>query len=103
PRDIINAASIENALRVLMAIGGSTNAIIHLTAIAGRAGAAIGLDALDAMGRETPVLIDLKPSGKYYMEDLHKAGGLAALLRELKPQLNLDALTVTGRTLGEEL
>jgi dihydroxy-acid dehydratase len=103
PRDIINAGSVENALRVLMAIGGSTNAIIHLTAIAGRAGVAIDLDALDAMGRETPVLIDLKPSGKYYMEDLHKAGGLAALLRELKTQLNLDAMTVTGRTLGEEL
>jgi dihydroxy-acid dehydratase len=103
PRDIITAASIENALRVLMAIGGSTNGIIHLTAIAGRAGIAIDLDALDAMGRETPVLIDLKPSGRYYMEDLHKAGGLAALLRELKPQLNLDAMTVTGRTLGEEL
>src|SRR5512141_2918616 len=103
PRDIITAASVENALRVLMAIGGSTNGIIHLTAIAGRAGIAIDLDALDAMGRETPVLIDLKPSGKYYMEDLHKAGGLAALLRELKPLLNLDAITVTGRTLGEEL
>ncbi|MEP6702968.1 MAG: dihydroxy-acid dehydratase, partial [Betaproteobacteria bacterium] len=79
------------------------NGIIHLTAIAGRAGIAIDLDALDAMGRETPVLIDLKPSGRYYMEDLHDAGGLAALLRELKPLLNLDALTVTGRTLGEEL
>jgi len=103
PRDIITPASVENALRVLMSIGGSTNGIIHLTAIAGRAGIAIDLDALDAMGRETPVLIDLKPSGKYYMEDLHKAGGLAALLRELKPLLNLDAMTVTGRTLGENL
>ena len=103
PRDILTVEAFENAFRVLMAIGGSTNAIIHLTAIAGRAGIGVDLDALDRMGRETPVLVDLKPSGRHYMEDLHKAGGLATLLRELAPQLNLDARTVSGRTLGEEL
>ena len=103
PRDILTPAAFENAFRVLMAIGGSTNGIVHLTAMAGRCGIAVDLDGLDRMGRETPVLIDLKPSGRGYMEDLHAAGGLAALLRELKPLLNLDAMTVTGRTLGEEL
>ncbi len=86
-----------------LSIGGSTNGIIHLTAIAGRLGIDIDLDGLDRMGRETPVLVDLKPSGRFYMEDLHKAGGLATLLRELKPLLHLDALTITGRTLGEEI
>jgi dihydroxy-acid dehydratase len=103
PRRILTADAFENALRVLMAIGGSTNAIIHLTAIAGRVGIAVDMTELDRMGRETPVLVDLKPSGRFYMEDLHGAGGLAPLLRELAPLLHLDALTVTGRTLGEEL
>jgi dihydroxy-acid dehydratase len=88
---------------VLLAIGGSTNGIIHLTAIAGRLGIEIDLDQLHAMGRETPVLVDLKPTGQYYMEDFHKAGGMPALLRELKALLHLDAMTVTGRTLGEEI
>jgi len=103
PDKIMTGKAFENALRVLLAIGGSTNGIIHMTAIAGRLGIDIDLDRLDAIGRETPVLIDLKPSGQYYMEDLHKAGGVHALLRELKPLLHLDALTVTGRTLGEEM
>ncbi len=100
---ILTAAAFENAMRVLLAIGGSTNGIVHLAAMAGRMGFAIDLDALDRMGRETPVLLDLKPSGEHYMEDFHAAGGMAALLRELKPLLHLDALTVTGRTLGEEI
>ncbi|AEC21507.1 dihydroxy-acid dehydratase [Pusillimonas sp. T7-7] len=100
---ILTADAIENALRVLLAIGGSTNGIVHLTAIAGRMGINIDLKALDRMGKETPVLLDLKPSGQHYMEDFHKAGGMATLLRELKPLLKLDALTVTGRTLGEEI
>ena len=100
---ILTAAAFENALRVLLAIGGSTNGIVHLAAIAGRMGLEIDLRALDRMGRDTPVLLDLKPSGQHYMEDFHKAGGMATLLRELKPLLRLDALTVTGRTLGEEL
>ena len=100
---ILTAKAFENAMRVLLAIGGSTNGIVHLTAIAGRMGFEIDLDALDRMGRETPVLLDLKPSGEHYMEDFHAAGGMATLLRELKPLLHLDALTVTGRTLGEEI
>jgi dihydroxy-acid dehydratase len=100
---ILTAEAFENAMRVLLAIGGSTNGIVHLTAIAGRMGYDVDLKALDRMGRETPVLVDLKPSGAHYMEDFHKAGGMATLLRELKPLLNLDALTVTGRTLGEEI
>ncbi len=100
---ILTPAAFENAMRVLLAIGGSTNGIIHLTAIAGRVGLDVDLDALDRMGRETPVLLDLKPSGRHYMEDFHKAGGMATLLRELKPLLRLEALTVTGRTLGEEI
>jgi len=100
---ILTPAAFENALRVLLAIGGSTNGIVHLTAIAGRMGIDIDLLGLDQMGRETPVLLDLKPSGQHYMEDFHKAGGMATLLRELKPLLRLEAMTVTGRTLGEEI
>ncbi|NYT84571.1 IlvD/Edd family dehydratase [Pollutimonas harenae] len=100
---VLTAEAIENALRVLLAIGGSTNGIVHLTAIAGRMGINIDLKALDRMGKETPVLLDLKPSGQHYMEDFHKAGGMATLLRELKPLLHLHAMTVTGRTLGEEI
>jgi dihydroxy-acid dehydratase len=100
---ILTPAAFENALRVLLAIGGSTNAIVHLAAIAGRLGFGLDLRTLDRMGRETPVLVDLKPSGEHYMEDFHAAGGMAALLRELQSLLHLDALTVTGRTLGEEI
>ncbi len=100
---ILTADAFENAMRVLLAIGGSTNAIVHLTAIAGRMGLEIDLDALDRMGDETPVLVDLKPSGDHYMENFHDAGGMTTLLRELKPLLNLNTMTVSGRTLGEEI
>lgn len=100
---ILTPAAFENAMRVLLSIGGSTNGIVHLAAIAGRVGLEIDMQALDRMGRGTPVLLDLKPSGQHYMEDFHKAGGMAALFRELKPLLRLDALTVTGRTLGQEI
>ncbi|MES2185017.1 MAG: IlvD/Edd family dehydratase [Pseudomonadota bacterium] len=100
---ILTPAAFENAMRVLLAIGGSTNGIVHLTAIAGRMGLDIDLAALDRMGRDTPVLLDLKPSGQHYMEDFHHAGGMATLLRELKPLLKLNAMTVTGRTLGKEI
>jgi dihydroxy-acid dehydratase len=103
PEKILTPQAFENALRVLLAIGGSTNGIIHLTAIAGRLGIAVDLAQLDRMSRETPVLVDLKPSGQHYMEDFHRAGGMATLLRELRPLLHLDAMTVTGRTLGEEI
>lgn len=100
---ILTPKAFENAMRVLLAIGGSTNAIVHLSAIAGRLGHRIDLDTLDQMGKETPVLLDLKPTGQHYMEDFHKAGGVATLLRELKPLLHLDALTVSGHTLGEQI
>lgn len=103
PEKILSPKAFENALRVLLAIGGSTNAIIHLTAIAGRLGIGIDLDSLDRMSRETRVLVDLKPSGNNYMEDFHRAGGMPAVFRELKSVLHLDAMTVTGRTLGDEL
>ena len=100
---VLTPSAFHNAMRVLLAIGGSTNGIVHLAAIAGRVGLEIDLAELDRMGRETPVLLDLKPSGQHYMEDFHHAGGMATLLRELKPLLHLDALTVTGCTLGEEI
>ena len=100
---VLTEKAFENAMRVLLAIGGSSNGIVHLTAIAGRMGFQLDLQALDRMGRETPVLLDLKPSGQHYMEDFHHAGGMATLLRELKPLLHLDAMTVTGRTLGQEI
>ena len=103
PDRILTPAAFENALRVLLAIGGSTNAIIHLTAIAGRVGVPISLETLNRLSEETPVLVDLKPSGQHYMEDLFAAGGLGAVLRELAPWLRLDCLTVTGQTLGERL
>ncbi len=103
PSQIINAKSIENAVRVLLAIGGSTNAIVHLTAIAGRAGVQLDLKKLNALSDSTPVLVDLKPTGSHYMSDLYAAGGLGAVLRELKPLLHLDCMTVAGMTLGERL
>ncbi len=103
PSQIITEKSVENALRVLLAIGGSTNAIVHLTAIAGRVGVKVDLSRLNAISDSTPVLVDLKPTGKFYMSDLYAAGGIGAVLRELKPLLHLDAMTVTGETLGERL
>jgi dihydroxy-acid dehydratase len=103
PDRIVNAKSVENALRALLALGGSTNAVIHLTAIAGRAGVKVSLDDLNRLSDSTPVLVNLKPVGNGYMEDFFAAGGMGALLRELKPQLHLDCMTVTGETLGERL
>jgi dihydroxy-acid dehydratase len=103
PSSIMTEKSLANALRVLLAIGGSTNGLLHLAAIAGRLGIQIDMQAFDAMGAETPVLIDLKPTGSAYMDDLHAAGGMATILRELEPLLHLDCVTVTGRTLGDEI
>lgn len=103
PDKIITEKSIENALRVLLAVSGSTNAVIHLSAIAGRAGIKLDLQRLNELSDSTPVLVDLKPTGIHYMEDLHAAGGIGAVLRELKELLHLDCLTVTGETLGERL
>jgi dihydroxy-acid dehydratase len=103
PSQIITRESVENALRVLLAIGGSTNAIVHLTAIAGRLGIDVSLKRLNELSDSTPVLVDLKPTGQYYMSDLYAAGGIGAVLRELKPLLHLDCMTVAGITLGERL
>nr|WP_083666259.1 IlvD/Edd family dehydratase [Saccharomonospora sp. CUA-673] len=100
---ILTESSFENALRVLLALGGSTNGIVHLAAVAGRLGFDLDLDTFDQLGRETPVLVNLKPAGTDYMEDLHRAGGIPMLLDRLRDLLDLDALTITGRTLGEEL
>jgi dihydroxy-acid dehydratase len=103
PQRIVNAKSVENALRVLLAIGGSTNAIIHLTAIAGRAGVPVSLERLNELSDTTPVLVNLKPVGNGYMEDFFAGGGMGALLREIKDLLHLDCMTITGETLGERL
>ncbi|MFO1414575.1 MAG: dihydroxy-acid dehydratase [Burkholderiales bacterium] len=103
PQQVITARSVENALRVLLAVGGSTNALVHLTAIAGRVGVTIDYDRLNAISDETPVLVDLKPVGEGYMEDLFAAGGVGAVLRELRPLLHLDCVGVDGQTLGERL
>jgi dihydroxy-acid dehydratase len=103
PDAILSAKAFTNALTVLHAIGGSTNALIHLTAIAARRGIRVDLGAFDALGRKIPVLVDLKPSGLHYMEHLHDAGGMPAVLRELQPWLHLDVPTVSGGTLGEAI
>jgi dihydroxy-acid dehydratase len=103
PDRIVTLQSVENALRVLMAIGGSTNAVLHLTAIAGRAGVDLDLDRLNEISESTPVLVDLKPTGPHYMEDLFAAGGIGAVLRELKSLLHLDCMTVAGETVAERL
>jgi dihydroxy-acid dehydratase len=103
PERIINAKSVENALRVLLAIGGSTNGIIHLTAIAGRAGIPVSLQRLNELSDTTPVLVNLKPVGNGYMEDFFAGGGMGALMREMKDLLHLDAMSVTGETLGDRL
>jgi dihydroxy-acid dehydratase len=103
PSELITQASVRNAMIVLQAIGGSTNALIHLTAIAGRAGVKIDLEAFDQLGRETPVLLNLKPSGTHYMEHFHHAGGMPALLRELAGLLDLRAPCVSGGSLGDAI
>jgi dihydroxy-acid dehydratase len=103
PRDIMTTAAFENAVTAAMALGGSTNAIIHLIAMAGRAGAALDLDRFDALSRRTPFLANIRPSGKFLMEDLYYAGGLRGVLDRLRDLLHTDCVTVTGRTLGEEI
>ncbi|HYE99041.1 MAG TPA: dihydroxy-acid dehydratase, partial [Planctomycetota bacterium] len=100
---ILTPAAFENALVALQAVAGSTNAVIHLAAIAGRVGVRLGAKELDEAARRTPVIADLKPTGHGYMKDFHRAGGMPAVLRELRSRLHLGALTVTGRTLGEAL
>ena len=103
PQQIITSKAIENALTVLLAISGSTNAVVHLAAIAGRCGIDLPLGTINRISDETPVLVNLKPTGDHYMQDLFAAGGLTAVLHELKHQLHLDCLTVTGETLGQWL
>ena len=100
PDQIMTPAAFDNALVTLQAIGGSTNAIVHLTALAGRLGQRLDLGRLDAFSESVPLLVDLKPSGQHYMADFHNAGGMPVVLQELKPQLQLDARTVSGQTLG---
>jgi len=104
PTDVITEAAVENAMRVLLAIGGSTNGVIHLAAIAGRLGIPFSLERFNKLSDETPVLAAVKPVGtEYYMEDFFAAGGIGAVLRELEPLLHLDVTTVSGETLGERL
>ena len=86
-----------------MAMGGGTNAVVHLLALAGRAGVPLGLARFDELSRRTPVLANVRPSGEHLFEDVHRAGGVGAVLHELAPLLHTDARTVTGRTLGEEI
>jgi dihydroxy-acid dehydratase len=100
PSEILTPAALHNAMVVLQAIGGSTNGLIHLSAIARRRGLRLDLAEFDRIGRDVPVLIDLKPSGAHYMEHFHWAGGVPRLLRELRDSLVLDAVTVTGQTIG---
>jgi L-arabonate dehydrase len=103
PSDILTPAAFENAIRTLHAVGGSTNAIVHLAAIAGRVGIDLPLSRFDELSRTTPFILNLKPSGEFLMEDFFYAGGLPALLKEVSPLLHLNAPTVTGRTLGENI
>jgi dihydroxy-acid dehydratase len=103
PSAVLTAEAFDNAIRADMAIGGSTNAIIHLVAIAGRAGVRLPLTRFDELSRTTPLLANLRPSGKYLMEDFYYAGGLPVVLRELAPHLHGGALTVSGRTLADNV
>jgi dihydroxy-acid dehydratase len=104
PSEIITPAAVDNAITIVHALSGSTNAIIHLVAMAGRAGIDLKLERFDELSEKTPVLANIRPAGqKYLMEDFYYAGGLRAMMSELKDLLNLDCLTVNGRTLGENL
>jgi dihydroxy-acid dehydratase len=103
PRDFLNAASFDNAITTVLAIGGSTNALVHLIALARRAGIPLTLDRFDELSRTTPLIANIRPAGKYLMEDFFYAGGLRALLATIGDKLALDARTVNGRTLGENV
>ncbi len=102
PSRILGRPAFENAIRVNAAIGGSTNFVVHLLALAGRAGVELSLDDFDALGSHLPLLVDLMPSGRYLMEDFYYAGGLPVVIRELEHLLHMDALTVTGRSLDQD-
>jgi len=103
PRDFLNAASFDNAITAVLAIGGSTNALVHLVALARRAGIPLTLNRFDELSRTTPLIANIRPAGKYLMEDFFYAGGLRALLATIGDKLALDARTVNGRTLGENV
>ena len=103
PSDIMTKPAFENAIRVCMALGGSTNAIIHLIAIAGRLGIDLPLERFDEIGRKTPCLANLKPSGRYLIHALHSAGGVPAVMKEIESLLDTSCLTVTGKSVGENL
>ena len=103
PRDILTEESFDNAIRVLMALGGSTNGLIHVIAMAGRAGIQIALERFEQIGQRTPYLVNMRPSGKYLMEDFYYAGGLAAMLEGMRALLDVDQMTCTGKTLGENI
>jgi len=103
PRDFLTAANVDNAITTVLALGGSTNAVVHLIAVARRAGVALSLDRFDALARKTPLVANIRPAGKFLMEDFYYAGGLRALLRDISDLLALDARTVNGRTLGENI
>src|SRR5216684_3538037 len=103
PSEILTAAAFDNAIRADMALGGSTNAMVHLVALAGRAEVPLPLRRFDELSRSTPLLANVRPSGKYLMEDFYYAGGVPAVLREMLPMLHAETLTVTGRTLGENV
>ena len=103
PRDILTPASFDNAITALLALGGSTNGVIHLLAMAGRAGIQLSLQRFDELSKTTPLLANLRPSGQYLMEDFYYSGGLSALLAALAPKLDLNCLSITGKTLGENI
>ncbi|MBM3556044.1 MAG: dihydroxy-acid dehydratase, partial [Alphaproteobacteria bacterium] len=104
PSDLLTPASFDNAIATVMALGGSTNAIIHLVAMAGRAGIRVDLDRFDAISRRTPLIVDLRPSGRFLMEDLFYAGGLRAVLKTLGPDLlDFASRNVNGKTMGENV
>ncbi len=103
PALVMTERALENALRVFMALGGSTNAVVHLLALAGRLGIPLALEKFDAFSRTTPLLVNLRPSGQYHMEDLFEAGGVPAVMKVLAPLLHLDCLTVNGKSVGDNL
>ncbi len=103
PSEILTKDAFHNAIVMLQTIGGSTNGVVHLSAIAGRTKNPIALEDFDEVGRKTPVLVDLKPTGDHYMEHFHQAGGVPRLMQELKNLLVLDAKHVMGGTLGDAI
>src|SRR5438034_900902 len=103
PRDVVSASSVDNAITTILALGGSPNAVVHMVAVARRAGVALSIDRFDELARKTPLVANIRPAGKFLMEDFYYAGGLRALLKDIGDLLALDARTVNGRTLGENI